>query len=93
MQTRSIAMNTTTARLDRSVLQLTAAVLLIAVAGTFAAGSALAANEPSDTAQAQPVSVQQSVKTPSKSSIKRQEIQQKLARHEPLTYTETLYLR
>lgn len=86
-------MNTTTARLDRSVLQLTAAVLLIAVAGTIAAGSALAANEPADTAQAQQVNVRQSVKTPSKASIKRQKIQQKLARHEPLTYTETLYLR
>jgi len=80
-------MRTTTARFDLNVKQLAAAVLLIA-----AAGSTYAANVPADGNQAMQVNAQQ-VKQPSKSSIKRQEIQQKVANREPLTYEETLYLR
>lgn len=81
-------MRTTTARFDLSLKQLAAAVLLIA-----AAGSTYAANAPADADKAVQASSQQVVKHQSKSSIKRQEIQQKVANREPLSYAETLYLR
>ena len=82
-------MRTTTARLDLNVKHLAAAVLLIA-----AAGSTYAANEPVDGGnQAVAASTQPAVKHQSKSQATRQQIMDKVARHEPLTYTETLYLR
>lgn len=81
-------MRTTTARLDLNVRQLAAAVLLIA-----AAGSVYAANEPVATSQAVQVDAQQAAKPLSKSQATRQQIMQKVANHEPLTYIETLYLR
>jgi hypothetical protein len=81
-------MRTTTARFDLNVKQLAAAVLLIA-----AAGSTYAANTTADADKGTQVNVQQVVKHQSKSAIKRQEIQQKVANREPLSYAETLYLR
>lgn len=81
-------MRTTATRFDLSVKQLAAAVLLIA-----AAGSTYAANAPADTDKTAQASAQQVVKHQSKSAIKRQEIQQKVANREPLSYNETLYLR
>ena len=81
-------MRTTTARFDLNVKHLAAAVLLIA-----AAGSTYAANAPAEADKAAQANAQQVVKHQTKSSIKRQEIQQKVANREPLTYAETLYLR
>ncbi|WP_050479270.1 hypothetical protein [Herbaspirillum rhizosphaerae] len=81
-------MRTTTARFDLNVKHLAAAVLLIA-----AAGSTYAANTAADAGKSAQADAQQVVKHQSKSAIKRQEIQQKVANREPLSYEETLYLR
>ncbi|WP_034296044.1 hypothetical protein [Herbaspirillum sp. RV1423] len=81
-------MRTTTARHNRSVPQLAAAVLLF-----VAAGSVFADNAPKEADKGNQVNAQQAVRQPSKASIKRREILQKVANHEPLTYEETLYLR
>ena len=85
-------MRTTTASFDLNVKHLAAAVLLIAAAGSSYAANA-AANTSADADKGAQANVQQVVKQQSKSAIKRQEIQQKVANREPLTYEETLYLR
>ncbi|EJL89157.1 hypothetical protein PMI16_02024 [Herbaspirillum sp. CF444] len=82
-------MRTTTASFDLNVKHLAAAVLLIAAAGS----SYAAANTSADADKGAQAKVQQVVKQQSKSAIKRQEIQQKVANREPLSYEETLYLR
>jgi len=77
----------TIARLDLSVKQLAVAALLIAVAGSSYAASAATQSTQLSSPE------QQAVKPLSKSQATRLEIMQKVARHEPISYTESLYLR
>lgn len=67
--------------------QLAAALMLLAAAGSSFA-TELAAVE-----QTSQIAAPQMTKSLSKSQATRQEILAKVARHEPLTYVEKLYLR
>ncbi len=81
-------MRITTARFNLNVKQFSATVLLIA-----AAGSAHAENTAAGDDKGAQADLQQVIKHQTKSAIKRQKIQKKVADREPLSYEETLYLR
>jgi hypothetical protein len=75
------------ANVAQGIKQLATAFLL-----TAAAGGSFAAELAAPDLAAQN-SVSQTAKPLSKSQATRQQIQEKVARHEPLTYVEKLYLR